>query len=432
MLTKAVRVAVLVFVASTSLVGGQSTSLRDYPAFFPADALASPRIAALRKAVGAGDPRALQEFWDEVHTRGAPLVEPGPDAPPYSLVTFVWRGTVSTRNVVVVDGVAAAVGGVDPRSSEMIHLEGADVWYRTYKVRNDARFVYRLSENDPLQSPDDPNRRSASTADPLNPHVFAAGQSYVELSEAPSQEAALRPSNAPGKLDDLKFRSPSLANERDVWVYTPHDFSPNGGPYPLLVVFDGSAHTTRVPVPTILDNLIQQGRIPPTVAAMVGSLNRDAELSCSPGFAAFVAAELVPWMRTNYRATTSPAMTVVAGSSLGGLAAAFTGFQHPTVFGKVLSQSGSYWWAPDDAAQGEWLTRQLAHSSQLPLEFFMEVGQMEIPDQRDTNQHLRDVLREKGYVVHYQEFNGNHTDLDWRGSFADGLVALLGISATAR
>ena len=51
---------------------------------------------------------------------------------------------------------------------------------------------------------------------------------------------------------------------------------------------------------------------------------------------------------------------------------------------------------------------------------------MEIPDQLDTNRRLRDVLRAKGTEVVYREFNGNHTYLNWRGGFADGVVALLG------
>jgi enterochelin esterase family protein len=43
-----------------------------------------------------------------------------------------------------------------------------------------------------------------------------------------------------------------------------------------------------------------------------------------------------------------------------------------------------------------------------------------------TNRHLRDVLLSKDYWVHYQEFNGGHGYLNWRGTLADGLIALLG------
>jgi enterochelin esterase family protein len=52
---------------------------------------------------------------------------------------------------------------------------------------------------------------------------------------------------------------------------------------------------------------------------------------------------------------------------------------------------------------------------------------MEVADEMlRPNRRLRDVLKAKGYAVHYQEFNGNHNYLNWRGSFADGLIALLG------
>lgn len=40
------------------------------------------------------------------------------------------------------------------------------------------------------------------------------------------------------------------------------------------------------------------------------------------------------------------------------------------------------------------------------------------------NRHLRDVLLAKGYEVHYQEFAGWHTYLNWRGTLADDLIAI--------
>ena len=44
-----------------------------------------------------------------------------------------------------------------------------------------------------------------------------------------------------------------------------------------------------------------------------------------------------------------------------------------------------------------------------------------------TNRNLRDTLLSKGYSVHYTEFNGNHGLLNWRGTLANHLIALVGI-----
>jgi hypothetical protein len=108
----------------------------------------------------------------------------------------------------------------------------------------------------------------------------------------------------------------------------------------------------------------------------------------------------------------------------------------------VLSQSGSFDWKPTGENEWEWLNRQFAASPRLPLRFSFEAGLLEgtwwwrsLP-QRDpipqpplltTNRNLRDTLQSKGYPVHYTEFNGNHGLLNWRGTLASHLIALVGI-----
>ena len=42
------------------------------------------------------------------------------------------------------------------------------------------------------------------------------------------------------------------------------------------------------------------------------------------------------------------------------------------------------------------------------------------------NRTFRDLLRAKGYEVSYREFTGAHTYLNWRATFPDGLLALVG------
>ena len=51
--------------------------------------------------------------------------------------------------------------------------------------------------------------------------------------------------------------------------YTPPGYEATKAPKAFMMVFDGDAYQSRIPTPTILDNLIAEHRIPPVVAAFV-------------------------------------------------------------------------------------------------------------------------------------------------------------------
>jgi enterochelin esterase-like enzyme len=401
--------------------------------------LTSPRLFALQKEIQGGNRAAAEAFWKEIAEKGSPLVEPVPGDSRNVLITFLWRGDASTRNVVMLGGIA----GTDFAGNQMTRLPDTDFWYKTFKTRNDARFTYSISQNDslePFEKTDerDPaalmNRIKNFKADPLNPNRFPGLlPSLVELPGAPPQQwINVRQGVPAGKIEEHKFKSAILGNERRLWVYTPPGYNPSARPLALLLMFDGGAYTRLVPTPVILDNLIAEARIQRLVAVMVDSVSRDAELHCNPLFADFLAKELVPWVREKYNVTSDPRHVVVGGSSAGGLAAAYGALQHPEVFGNVLSQSGAFWWTPEGDAESEWLARQYATSKKLQARFFMNVGLFEtthgregVPTQVVVNRHMRDVLRAKGYDLRYEEFNGGHEYLSWRGLLAEGLIFLL-------
>lgn len=401
----------------------------------PLETVRSPRLVQLRNARrnGAG-PAALARFWlDVAEQGGTPLVEPIPGDPRHVLVTFLWRDDGTTRGVLILGSIAG--------DARMAHLDGTNIWFRSYVLRRDLRFTYRLApvDRDLVLDAADPRYdkgkiRETARVDPLNgnPHPPGAESllSVAVLPAAPPQPwVERRPGTPQGRVVDSRVGQIPLA------VYTPPGYRRDGGPYPLLIVLDGSAYRDLIPLPAILDNLIAAGRLPPVVAVLVGSLEaeeRDRDLACQRPYTNFLAKEVLPWVRERYRVTAEPGRTVLAGSSLGGLAAACAALERPDLFGNVLSQSGSFSWRPA-GEPWEWVARQVEARPKLPVRFYLDVGLLETwpvektgPSLLASHRRLRDALRAKGYPVVYAEFAGGHGHANWQGTIADGLIALLG------
>jgi enterochelin esterase-like enzyme len=404
----------------------------------------SPMMQELRRRVAAGDWKA-DAFWTDVATRGTPIVDEGDDTR-YQIVTFLWRALSETRNVSIIGTFMKA-----PLAEAMQHVPGTDVWYRSFRVPAGARFSYFLSANSPLvfDGPDAAQQFATLQADPLNPRRWMCApdagiyqcQSRAELPGAVAQPwVAERPEVARGRLERHDVTSRRLGNTRGVSVYVPAGAACEHERCALLVVFDGPQYLSLVPTPGILDNLRADGRVPPVVAVFVTQQSRARELACNEDFAAFVATELIPWAQQRYHAGRRASDVVVAGSSFGGLAAAFVALRHPGVIGNVLSQSGNFAWAPDrmtgpnlDATtEGGWLIKEYIGQPRQPLRFYLDAGVFEADRFvtggaiLESTRHFRDVLRAKGYTVSFGQFTGGHDYLSWRGTLADGLIELIG------
>jgi enterochelin esterase family protein len=398
-----------------------------------AERIASPRLLGFWRAVRAKDQAAIARFWSELAGK-APIVEPYPGDPRDVLVTFVLRST---------SPYVGMVGGPDIREKPLVRIEGSDLWYLSARMPADARFDYAFIVTDgppPYRLPylkDRPpeGRWTKRQPDPNNP-LGQFGQSLVVLPGAPPQPwVAAKPDVPKGKITELKLASAQLKEPRRVGVYTPPGYDPKRR-YPLLIAFDGESYGLDpgavLPLRTILDNMIAAKKIPPIVAALVASQGtRDRDLPGSAPFAAFVAKELVPKLRADYRAGLTPGETIVTGSSFGGLASAYIGLHHADVIGNVLSQSGSFLYVLGSigadlspTVEGGSLIREYAAAPKRPLRFYLDAGRFE-DRLLDSNRHMRDVLVAKGYPLTYVEFSGGHDYGMWRATISDGLIALL-------
>ena len=76
-----------------------------------------------------------------------------------------------------------------------------------------------------------------------------------------------------------------------------------------------------------------------------------------------------------------------------------------------------------------YVTQLVASTPKVPVRFYLEAGLFETDRGMSIlleNQKLRQALTAKSYEVTYSEFAGGHDFVAWRGSLADGLLALAG------
>ncbi|MEZ6091139.1 MAG: alpha/beta hydrolase-fold protein [Pirellulaceae bacterium] len=145
---------------------------------------------------------------------------------------------------------------------------------------------------------------------------------------------------------------------RDWAIYVPAQYQADQ-PAALMVFQDGERMRDvkgRWRVPTVLDNLIAEGAMPPTIAVFINpghdkskprqgnkSSNRGYEYDSLGGrYAQFLLTEILPEVRARYNVSTDPAMRAIGGSSSGAICAFTVAWEHPEAFGKVYSNVGSF------------------------------------------------------------------------------------------
>ena len=396
----------------------------------------SPRIAALRKRFEVGDKGALEEFWSVVEQTGTPLVEPALDSPKYFIVTFLWRGDASTEGVGLLAPLQTSPG---MPKFPLRRLLDTDVWYKCWEMRDDLRFTYSFLPN---EKPDQGNVQQLVKLDPLNSHrmevAYDEGIPPMEFSVAAMPRALdeswiVKQPNVPeGKLERFQLKSGILGKERGISVYTPPGYNEKQtGGYWLLVLFDGFFYRSSIPTPTILDNLIHAGKVPPMVAVLIDNPreSRASELGYDPAFVEFLSKEVLPWTHEHWNVAHDPRKCIVGGLSMGGSEAAFVALRHPEMFGNMISQSGSFADGNGKDVKWEWLARQYKASPKLPLKFFIEEGRLEDvsregPTGLTANRHFVEILENKGYPTIYEELGGSHEPVHWRGALAEGLISV--------
>lgn len=208
----------------------------------------------------------------------------------------------------------------------MERLGETRLWVHVAQVPEDARFSYSYSAG--LRRP---------------------GGGVIEMpAGSPPPEAEARPRLIYGVYQPLDFPSSVYGDHRSGWVYVPNAVIESGELATLTVFLDGDAYR-RAGVATMVENLIADEAIPPTILLGLnpgrrpdGSTNRPWEYDApGPGLARFLETDVLP-MLSQFPLRPDAGDRALVGASSGGLAAFNVAWKRPDLFGRVAAQLGRF------------------------------------------------------------------------------------------
>lgn len=164
---------------------------------------------------------------------------------------------------------------------------------------------------------------SVQLADPNNTYIFANERFKRSIVDIPGNTPLVHSlQNVPhGKISYRYYKSNTLGATRQVLVYTPPGFNPNGKvKYPVLYLIHGGSDTeetwTKVGRANLIaDNLIAQGKAVPMIIVMPYGNVRPAPM---PDFTKDVMNDIIPFIEANYPVLKDSRHRAVAGFSVGG------------------------------------------------------------------------------------------------------------------
>jgi enterochelin esterase-like enzyme len=184
---------------------------------------------------------------------------------------------------------------------------------------------------------------STQVADPNNSYIFANERFKRSIVDIPGSTPLVHSmQNVPhGKISYRYYKSKTLGTTRQMLVYTPPGFNPNGTKkYPVLYLIHGGSDTeetwTKVGRANLIaDNLIAQDKAVPMIIVMPYGNVRPSTVP--DGFTKDVMNDVIPFIEANYPVLTDSKNRAVAGFSVGGGQTLNIGLTNTNKFAYVCS-----------------------------------------------------------------------------------------------
>lgn len=242
-----------------------------------------------------------------------------------------------------------------------------------------------------------------------------------------------------GKVTKYTWESSKVfpGTTRNYWVYVPAQYD-GAKPACVMLFQDGAGFSTETGawrLPIVLDNLIQQGAMPVTIAILIdpgvrppdrtdqmARFNRSYEYDgLGDRYARFLIEEILPEVSKQYKLSTDPNDRGLAGSSSGGIAAFTAAWERPDAFRRVLSFIGSY----TNLRGGDVFTNLIRKMEPKPLRVFLQDGSSDLDIYSGSwwmaNQSMAKSLVYAGYDVKFETGTEGHNSRQGSAILPDAL-----------
>jgi enterochelin esterase-like enzyme/sugar lactone lactonase YvrE len=250
----------------------------------------------------------------------------------------------------------------------------------------------------------------------------------------PHPDAVAQDGVPKGKVEQMpEFESKIFPNTTRAWsIYVPAQYKADK-PAALMVFQDGEGMKNvngRWRVPTVFDNLIARGDMPPTIAVFVNPghekdkprvnnrhSNRGLEYdSLGDRYVRFLTEEIIPEVRKKYSISEDPEMHAIGGSSSGAICAFTAAWERTDVFHKVYSSVGSF----TNLRGGNVYPSLIRKTEPKPIRVYMADTSGDIDNNAGSwpwaNQQMASALKYMGYDVRFDWAEGYAHNADFGGA----------------
>lgn len=276
-------------------------------------------------------------------------------------------------------------------------------------------------------------------ADPASESFYGTGRmsSAIDIPEAGIDFYTIK--DIPhGEIRSKSYFSKTTGTWRNINIYTPPGYDKNiNEKYPVLYIQHGGGEDERGwaeqgKTNIILDNLIAEGKaVPMLVVIPNGNVTKPG--TNAPGYSeeamTFFKEEIfenvIPFIESNYRVKTDASNRAIAGLSMGGGQAFYTGLRNIEMFANVgifssglfggIGRQATTEFNPETIIPGI-LTKSQSFNEKIKV-FYISVGE---GDPRiEYTKKLINTFKREGLRVEFASFPGGHEWQVWRKSLHD-------------